>query len=546
MKHSNPNPFHAGEQAAQNRAGASNVASWASGFVRDYLPQQHRDFYCSLPFLVLSGADEGGNIWTTLVEGEDCFIKSDNPNSLKLDAKIDSADPLAALFSNGGDIGAIGVELATRRRNRFSGRIIPGESNIEIEMRQTFGNCPQYIHARSWTRVSPTIDPHVTQSNQLNDEQVAHIRNADTMFIGSGHHGEAGAVSNGYDASHRGGAPGFVNVEGLKHLKIPDYAGNNFFNTIGNILSDPRVGLLFVDFETGGLLHITGRAQIEWPPNESNNPNSRRQISVDIDEVIERPGAVSLRWENLDSISRKLRVTRREKETDYITSFYLAPADGRDLSPFRPGQHLTIAVQIPGQVGLTQRSYSLSGAISETGQYRLSIKREEHGLMSRYLHDHLGQGAILEAQPPAGDFVIPAGDGPVVLISAGVGMTPMLSMLHALTRTDRTVWYVHGARNHRDHALRQEVEDLIARHNNLQLRIFYNQPEETELLRLEFETEGKVSAEEVFALEVGKNAQYLLCGPPQFVADMRSGLEKLGVRKEQIYFETFGHAGAHA
>ncbi len=543
MQHNNPNPFHAGERAAQNRAGVGDVSKWAGGFVRDYLPQQHREFHSSLPFLVLSGSDGSGRVWTTLVEGDDGFIRSPDPQSLTLQTSVDPADPLALRFSEGGDIGGIGIELATRRRNRFSGQITPGGTGMTIKVRQTFGNCPQYIHTRSLRRAPRSSEQVTMQSDRLSDTQIATIRQANTMFIGSGHQGTPGAASNGYDASHRGGPAGFVHVAGQKHLQIPDYAGNNFFNTIGNILSDPRVGLLFVDFEAGGLLHITGRAKIDWAPRGARDPDAWRMINVEIDKVIERPGAVSLRWTPLDTQSRKLRLIRREKASENITSFYLAPADGRPLDPFEPGQHLPISVQIPGQSGMTDRSYSLSGSASHPEQYRLSVKREENGLVSRFLHDHLEKGDMIEVQPPEGDFAIPEGDGPVVLVSAGVGLTPMVSMLHTLATGNRTVWYVHGARNKRDHALRGEVADLVAQNDNLQQRVFYSQPENGDLADHSVHCEGRVTARDLLELEAGSDAHYMLCGPRQFLADIQNGLEDLGVPPEHVFFETFGPTG---
>ncbi|EEE38362.1 pyridoxamine 5'-phosphate oxidase family protein [Rhodobacteraceae bacterium KLH11] len=540
MKHQITNPFHEGEQTAQRKAGIGDIARWASGFVRDYLPEQHRAFHTSLPFLVLSGADKTGRIWTTLVEGEDGFIRSPDPEHLTLRTKVDPDDPLADRLATGGDIGAIGIELATRRRNRFSGQIVPGAEDITIRMRQTFGNCPQYIHTRSWARVSQKTDAKANVSDQLSDPQITLIRQADTMFIGSGHQGKKSAASNGYDASHRGGTPGFVHVAQPDRLQIPDYSGNNFFNTIGNILANSKVGLLFVDFETGGLLHISGRAQIDWSPANTHDPDAWRMINVEIEKVVERPGAISLRWRKLDGQRRKLRLARREVESPGITSFYFEPADGHSLDRFQPGQHLPISLQIPGQTGLTERSYSLSGPARDSGQYRLSIKREDHGVMSRYLHDDLSEGRTVEAHPPAGDFVVPDGDGPLILASAGVGLTPMIAMLHALAGSDRPVWFVHGTRNGQQHALGREVATLVAEHENLRKRVYYSQPTSNDRAGEDFDAAGRMTATDLIALADSLNAHYMLCGPARFLADIQSGLEQQGIPPDRIHFETFG------
>lgn len=532
------NPFHAGELEAQERAGVGDVAQWAGGFIRDYLPEQHREFHTSLPFLVVSGADETGLTWVTLVEGEEGFIRSPDSRSLVLDAQIDGQDPLASAFDAGTEVGVVGIELASRRRNRFSGHFRKSDTGYAIDIRQTFGNCPQYIHERAWTRVTPKAPAPAVTSAQLSPSQIALIGRSDTLFVGSGHQQGADTPSRGYDASHRGGAPGFVHVSDAGHLHIPDYAGNNFFNTIGNLITDPHIGLIFVDFETGSLLHISGRATIDWQPKNAHDPDAWRMINVEIDAVIERPGAMSLRWAKQDHMSRRLKVARRVQEAKDITSFYLNPTDGKPLPPFEAGQHLPIEVQIPGQVGTSKRSYSLSGAPDAKGGYRLSIKREDKGLVSRFFHDDVQQGSIIEASNPAGDFVIPCSRCPLVLVSAGVGVTPMVSMLHAVkaANSTRPAWFVHGARNGQEHALREEVENLLADYPAAQQRIFYSRPDDGDI----FDRTGRISAKALLELSAGPEAHYMLCGPARFLSEITTDLEAAGVPAGNIHFETFG------
>lgn len=183
------NPFHQGERAAQMRAGVGDVSQWAGGFVRDYLPDQHRAFHTSLPFLITASDDADGNIWVTMVEGDDGFITSPDPRRLSLKTRLSPDDPLSDRFANGGDIGAVGIELATRRRNRFSGRLSPTSGGYAIDMTQTFGNCPQYIHERSLMRV-PTTPAAPISARHLSFDQIDQIHRADTAFIGSGYAGQ--------------------------------------------------------------------------------------------------------------------------------------------------------------------------------------------------------------------------------------------------------------------------------------------------------------------------------------------------------------------
>ncbi|MEM7547944.1 MAG: pyridoxamine 5'-phosphate oxidase family protein [Pseudomonadota bacterium] len=538
------NPFHAGELMAQARVGLTDVADRAAGFIRPFMPDQHRTFFAQLPFLVLAGADEAGHHWVTLLDGPDGFVRSPDAKTLTVDARPDPQDPLAAALTSGTDIGMLGIELASRRRNRLSGTFRATASGYAIDVRQSFGNCPQYIHERTWRRVSDAKPPAAIYSTALTLDQIGRISAADTLFLGTGQKGDDDHASSGYDASHRGGEPGFVQVIDAAHLRIPDYAGNNFFNTIGNLLENPAIGLVFVDFETGGLLQLTGQATIDWDAADSRDDSALRMIDIRIDAVVDRPAALSLRWSRDDRDLQELVVTGKVRESEGITSFHLASTDGTLLAPFEAGQHLPVELDIPGERGRVRRSYSLSGT-PEGGTYRLSIKREAHGLASRFLHDQIGAGDRINARKPSGDFVVSCSNCPLVLVSTGVGLTPMLSMLHAVANDgiDRPVWYVHGARNGRHHALKDEVRALIADHPNLSASISYSKPDEADRPGVDYHSTGRVTARTLLALEPGPEAQYMLCGPAKFIADIRNGLEGSGVPPQNIQFETFGPTG---
>jgi ferredoxin-NADP reductase/predicted pyridoxine 5'-phosphate oxidase superfamily flavin-nucleotide-binding protein len=529
-------PFHAGELEAQQRAEVGDVSAWAGGFIRDYMPEQHRAFFTSLPFLVIAGGDEAGRPWVTILEGPAGFVASPDPRTLTVAATLDPQEPLSPTLASGTEIGMLGMELATRRRNRLNGVFRPEGGSFAIDVCQSFGNCPQYIQEREWHRVGTGSKAVARVSDRLDDGQAARVAAADTLFIGSGY--QAGG---GYDASHRGGEPGFVQVTEDGTLRIPDYAGNNYFNTIGNLIRDPRVGLLFVDFETGGLLQVTGRSQIDWAPADSKDPKALRMIDVAVEQVIDRPGALALRWCRKDDARLQLKVIDKVVESDRITSFHLAAADDAPLEPFEAGQYLPVELKIPGHPGRVRRSYSLSGS-PFAPTYRLSIKREDRGVASRFLHDQIVSGNMIEARRPSGEFVVPSSHCPLVLVSAGVGVTPMLSLLHAAVsdRSDRPVWFVHGARDGRSHALRAEVDALVMKSANIVRRVFYSAPREEDLAGVHFDATGRVTAEDLLALEAGADAYYMLCGPARFLGEIRAGLEFGGVPPGQIHFETFG------
>jgi ferredoxin-NADP reductase/predicted pyridoxine 5'-phosphate oxidase superfamily flavin-nucleotide-binding protein len=537
-------PFHAGELEAQRRAGAGDIAVWAGGLIRDHMPGQHRDFFATLPFVVLAAADAKGRPWVTIVEGHQGFVRSPGPRNLSIAAPVPFEDPLAGALVPGAAVGVLGIELATRRRNRLNGMIRATDDGLAIEVQQSFGNCPQYIQAREWHRVAASDTPRPRVADTLDADQRALIAAADTLFVGTGVPGvSAGRTTDGYDASHRGGPLGFVRVAEDGTLRIPDYSGNMFFNTLGNLIRDPRIGLVLVEFATGRLLHISGRARIEWEPAESHDPNAQRMIVVTVDAVVDRPGALALRWRDEDRL-RRLRVVRKVRESERITSFELAPDDGRALAPFVPGQHLPVEMVMPGQPDRVRRSYSLSRAPG-SGTYRISVKLESRGIASGFLHTHAGTDTVIEARRPSGGFVMPGGADPMVLVSAGVGITPLLAILHAAVaeRPGRQIWFVHGARDGQNQAFKDEVDALTAARPSIRRRVFYSAPQAAEVQGVHFDSKGRIAAQDLLALEAGARARYMICGPASFLADLRSGLERAGVPPDHILVETFGPTG---
>lgn len=547
-------PFHSGEVEAQQRVGVTDLAERVGGFIRDHMPDQHRHFFASLPFIVVAGADQQQQPWITAIDGKEGFIRSPDAKRLLLNTTVDSSDPLATAFNDGTSVGMVGIKLATRRRNRMNGFLQPTVNGYSIDVGQSFGNCPQYINEREWRRVEANPLPPM-RSKTLSAQQMELINVSDTLFIGSGHHERTQARANGYDASHRGGKPGFVQVINNTHLRIPDYAGNNFFNTIGNLLNNPNVALLFIDFQSGSLLHLSGEAQIDWDlpsaiDSLTTDTGAQRFIDITIHKVIERPGALGLRWQSHANAARQLTLLKKVPESESITSFYFTATDRGPLAPFKAGQHLPVKLQLPQPHGKVIRTYSLSAA-SNGETYRVSVKREDQGLVSRYMHDTLAPGDTIEAGTPTGDFILPSEQTPVVLVSAGVGITPLLAMLKEISQSDsnRPVWFLHSAQNGSVHAMGDEVRALTSA--TIKTRVFYTQPHAdncadnhaddhaVDRAGVDFDVKGRITTKDLLNLHAGDTAHYLLCGPTAFVATLQGGLEAAGVPVSQIHFETF-------
>jgi len=545
----NDSPFHSGEQEVQSRLGVREIEQFARRVVRDYLPEQHREFHTSQPFLIVSARDKAGQPWVTLLHGDggEDFVVSPDPQHLVIKARQVKGDVLEHAFETGADVGILGIEPITRRRNRVNGHIVAVDSqSFTFRVEQSFGNCPQYIHQRVTHLVDEKSKVHVQRSTQLSQHQQNWIASADTFFIASGYRGEGESPTFGMDASHRSGEPGFVSLLSGTRLSFPDYAGNNHFNTFGNLVLDPRVGLLFIDINTGSLLQVSGTATIDWNPEQARRTaGTQRLVDIDIEQVVELSNAIPLRWGSDESAVRSLRVIDKIRESRDVTSFLLEADDGEPLADFEPGQHLPIKLPVAGHDEPVSRTYSLSNAPGDS-HYRISVKRAEKGVASRYLHDHVNVGDIIESNVPAGDFAMASDNSPLVLVSAGVGVTPMLSMLQAVVSQsrDRPVWFVHGARDGEHHPFAKEVRRLVAQHPNIKLHVAYSHPRSgnvlnMDFLKLDYHSVGRVDGSLLSTLVNDPDAHYFLCGPSTFMADIQTDLQRRSVPLEQIHYETF-------
>jgi ferredoxin-NADP reductase/predicted pyridoxine 5'-phosphate oxidase superfamily flavin-nucleotide-binding protein len=543
--------FHLGEQAIQKRLGVFNeIGHWASQVVRPFMPEQHRDSYSELPFLVAAARDAGGRPWATLLTGAPGFTRSPDPSRLVLETRPVEGDALGDQLVSGSQLGLLGIELATRRRNRVNGVIeSPTQSSIcdvgaiQLVVDQAFGNCPQYIREREWRFVpKASTAPETLRSERLDERMRERIEAADTFFIATGHQGDGSAPSHGMDASHRGGAPGFVRVEGERRIVFPDYAGNNHFNTIGNLVVDSRVGLLFVDFETGGMLQLTGHATIDWDSQEvAKVPGARRLVNFELDEAVDLPASLSIRWHASESNVRSLEVIEKKRESEDVMSFVFESRDGSALPTFLPGQHLPIELEIPDESGSVSRTYSLSNGPDEA-RYRISVKREALGTASRFLHDSIEVSDSIRTRAPAGEFFLEAGDRPIVCASAGIGVTPMLAMLreHVAKGDRRPIHFLHGARDGDHHPMKDEVRGLIAAARSGSLHVFYSQPRSQDVLGRDFDAAGRLDVVRIESVLPDMDADFYLCGPVQFMADLSEGLARAGAPEGQIHSESFG------
>lgn len=297
-------PWHAGEVAMQRSVGmAERMESIGRKVLRDYMPEQHREFYAQLPFVVLGTVDPQGRAWATLRAGRPGFLHAPGPRRLRLELAREPADPADAGLEQGDAVGMLGIELHTRRRNRLNGVVRRGpESGFALEVAQSFGNCPKYIEPREYAFVQRAPGPVVALA-ALDRAARALIGAADTFFVASYvdtgvDAGVVGKAGRQVDVSHRGGPPGFVRIDGAGTLTIPDYAGNLFFNTLGNFLLNPRAGLVFTDFASGDVLQLSGTVELlPDVPDLGDFPGAQRLWRFTPQAIVRRPAALPLRWQ---------------------------------------------------------------------------------------------------------------------------------------------------------------------------------------------------------------------------------------------------------
>lgn len=305
-------PYHRGEQAMQARAGLRDrVERGGRRMIRDFMPDQHRELFEKLPFLIVGSLDAAGRPWASILVGRPGFIATPDPRRLRVTAAPLPGDPLRDNLADGAPLGLLGIELATRRRNRVNGRARQVEAQgFTVEVDQSFGNCPQYIQARHAEPVAvgdePPAAPGPIEPAMLSPRARALIGAADTFFIATaffagGLAQSAGrAAGEGADVSHRGGWPGFVRVDATATASVftvPDFRGNAFFNTLGNLAVNPRAGLLFIDFTRGDALLLTGTAEVIWDgPELAAFAGAERLLRFTVERGLWIDGAVPSRW----------------------------------------------------------------------------------------------------------------------------------------------------------------------------------------------------------------------------------------------------------
>lgn len=571
--------FHEGERRVQARAGVpGSYVDQVAPYVRGKMPDQHVAFFESLPVLFLGVPDKQGWPWAIVAfdaPGELCEV---SPNEMVIRKTPPLAKILDLEIEPGAKLGLLGLDMSSRRRNRLNGTVLShDEHGVRLSVDQSFGNCPQYIQQRevdwqSGTARAPTS--HAVSITSSFSKRL--LAQADTFFIATRAAELDAASHNGVDVSHRGGKPGFLHLNPDGSLSFPDFAGNRFFNTLGNIEQDSRISLLIPDFASGEALVLKGRARVDWNPQRAALiEGAERIVDVVPEQVLHvrdvLPAQARLielspslaqtgewpRSATLPQIFRRLRVTRKIKESASITSFHLTPIapEAETVEAYRAGQSLTLRLSSTPSQPLTSgsipvmRSYSLSQAWhGDLTGYRISVRRDPQGVASRLLHDELLVGDVIEALPPTGDFRLQAASAPIVLLSSGVGITPMIAMLEERIRQvtagdtePHEVFFVHVARDDEEQAFADELEAWAHKHSWLHLHIAHSRSPASATSSSRHHSRGRLALSSLMHwLPDMAHSHVYLCGSEGFMRAQYATLMALGLPREQLHHEFFG------
>lgn len=566
--------WHEGERLIQEKVGvAQRMDEIGRRVVRDHMPAQHQAFYAQLPFIVLGSVDGRGDAWATLLAGRPGFMSSPDSTTLHIGAKAEAQDPAGEGIRPGAPVGLLGIEMHTRRRNRLNGIVAESSGGFQVDVDQSFGNCPRYIQLRDFAFRRDPVEPStiaVDTLKALDQPARALIEAADTFFVASYADRED---RRQVDVSHRGGKAGFVRVSQDGLLTIPDFDGNLFFSTLGNIVLNGKAGLVFIDYNKGDMLQMTGDAElILESPEIAAFQGVERLWTFRPRHIIRRPAALALRWafqddgwspsslmtgdweqaaarikaRELATRWRPLKVISIVDESASIKSFHLEAADGVGLIPHLAGQHVPIRVTLPGSDKAIIRTYTISVAPSD-GIYRISIKRD--GLVSQHLHDTIRAGALIKVRAPAGDFTIDAlATRPAVLLAGGVGITPMLAMLRHVVyegvrkQRIRPTYLFQAARSKADRPFDRELAELVnAAQGAVKLiRVLGDTTDATD--GRDFDVAGRIDMALLTRFLPFENYEFYLCGPPRFTQALYDGLRSYGTADERIHAEAFGPA----
>lgn len=560
-----PTSYHRGELAAQDKAGTRGAAAELGAGKRSALnfSFNHDAFLAAQSFAVVSSVNlKNGHVWVTPLFGKEGDLTAISENEIAISPHCIPENDMLNALESGMPLSLLGIDLKRRIRHRINGLASVSENDagigFSLQVNEYSPNCPKYINRREIVYDAKGAHPINREAKReerttLTDDDQAFILSMDTLWIGSY------APDVGADCNHRGGKPGFIRITSPSTIEWPEYRGNGMFFTSGNLEVHDQTGVTLVDFETGSMIQMTGRAVVDWD-HDGRYEGASRAITFHIEHVVRTDHVTSHRWKRLDFSPYNPVVTGKEsassdsefpvvatlvkivEETEKVKTFrFVVP---RRIA-FLPGQYATFEFDnIPGGSGSEVRTWTLSetpNSISGDNTLDITVKRIPKGLVTNWLHDHAELGLEVKLNGIQGEMTAvrinaetqtPIVHKNLLLLSAGIGITPNLAIVRgvgAFSLQDQTnITMIHAERYAKDLISQQE---LLRRSRN------YPNFNYTNIITSQ---QGRLTKEQLQKLVPDAEHQHAyLCGPTLFMNDMTQMLVSIGVPAANVYTESF-------
>ncbi|KAJ8906072.1 hypothetical protein NDN08_002571 [Rhodosorus marinus] len=555
--------FHSGELALQKRDGTAETASRLNSYIKTEIDVVlgRNDFFHELRTVYMSTIDESGNLWVSEISGESGFLHAQDPKTLTVKmskAMVVPGDPFLENVERSKDrrVGMIAIKFDIARRYRTNGTLsaFSPDGDVAVSVEEAFGNCPKYIQHRKIVGRRTQMGIETLSGERLSPEAMAQISNSNTFFLGT-------INKNGNsDLSHRGGYEGFIQAKSPTEIEWPEYGGNGMFMSLGNLMNDRRASLLFVDHEkSGDVLQVTGEAECEW--GRTDVEGTGRVMRFKVKECKLHPCASPYEWMFEEyskyNVAHNQGNPMKPKSELFPLSVKLAQVDSANKSGsvrkmifwgstsicFKPGQYMSFNLKHP--TGTLNRTWTLTRPPRNGGgdfQFEIYVKRLENGTASVWMHE-IDVLTYHEVSAIGGDLspFIGLDELPkeIVLVSAGIGITPAISILRGLEgHKDVTVRFFHSERHEEDRCFADEL--LSAAERNENLRVILTVTDHAEPLE-DGRIRGRINKgllDQNMDFERSDCHAYL-CGPGEFMSDISYSLVELGIPTAQIHTEDF-------
>jgi len=557
--------YHPGELAAQDKAGTRGAAAELAAGKRSALSfsSSHDAFLAAQSFAALASVDiKSQSVWVTPLFGKAGDLTATSEHEILISASCIPNSEILKFIEPGTPLSLLGIDLNRRIRHRISGTSLTSMNQesrgLNLQVEEYSPNCPKYINRRQIIHASNEAsalnkDAKAVIRTQLTPDDQAFVRTIDTLWIGSY------APNVGADCNHRGGQPGFIRVISPSIIEWPEYRGNGMFFTSGNLESCDRAGVTLVNFESGSMIQMTGRATVDWA-HDGSYEGASRKIVFHITSLIRTDNVTSHRWQRLDYSPYNPVVAGAEildSETEYPQVATLAKIvdESEHVKTFRfviprriaflPGQYATFEFSnIPDGEPLEVRTWTLSetpNSINGDNTLDITVKRVPNGLLTNWLHDHAELGMQVKLLGVQGEMTAirldietqkPVVPKHLLLLSAGIGITPNLAMVRgigAFSLQDQTnITMIHIERDEK-HLISQS--ELLRRAMNYPSFNYIN---------IISSRQGRLTEDALEkAVPNAASQQAYICGPTQFMRDMTEYLVSIGVPAAQIYTESF-------